>query len=68
MQIEKEGPVQRFSPFGVTELTSQARHEGNSPVRPSEGHREPFQAVGLNIMGASGNCWGDGSPWWLRQV
>lgn len=28
MQIEKEGPVQRFSPFGVTELTSQARHEG----------------------------------------
>ena len=21
----------------------------------------------MNIAGASGNCWGDSSPWWLRQ-
>lgn len=27
-----------------------------------------FKLQGLNSVGASGNCWRDSSPWWLRQV
>lgn len=61
--------ARRLGPFWGYGLTGEARHDGKSPVIPSGGtESESSQALGLNIVGTSGNCWSDSSPWWWRQV